>query len=79
MYCGQKYVLAILGIGGPSYLLIGVVKVASLQKAGKKDIIRPSWIFDCIKQNEVDAGMARLVLPLEPRLYLPRFLRSFSS
>ncbi|KAI9768243.1 MAG: DNA ligase (ATP) [Geoglossum simile] len=44
-----------------------VVKVASLQKAGKKDIIHPSWIFDCIKQNEHDAGRARLILPSEPR------------
>ncbi|KAI9820978.1 MAG: DNA ligase (ATP) [Thelocarpon impressellum] len=43
------------------------VKVASLQKSGKQDIIRPSWLFDCIDQNEVDAGRVRILLPFEPR------------
>ncbi|KAL4802274.1 ATP dependent DNA ligase domain-containing protein [Aspergillus unguis] len=43
------------------------VKAASLQKTGDVDIIRPSWILDCIKQSEVDAGLPDLLLPLEPR------------
>ncbi|KZF26592.1 DNA ligase 4 [Xylona heveae TC161] len=42
------------------------VKVASLQKAGDQDIIRPSWIFDCIKQNQADGERPRFVLPVEP-------------
>ncbi|KAE8146821.1 ATP dependent DNA ligase domain-containing protein [Aspergillus avenaceus] len=43
------------------------VKAASLQKNGTVDIIRPSWILDCIKQSEIDVGMPDLLLPLEPR------------
>ncbi|KAL2829967.1 ATP dependent DNA ligase domain-containing protein [Aspergillus cavernicola] len=43
------------------------VKAASLQKSGNVDIIRPSWLLDCIRQNEVDAGLPDLLLPLEPR------------
>jgi DNA ligase-4 len=43
------------------------VKVASLQKAGSRDIIHSSWLFDCIRQSEVDAGKVRLILPFEPR------------
>lgn len=44
-----------------------VVKVAALDKAGKVDVIRPSWLFDCIKQSETDVGRSQLLLPLEPR------------
>ncbi|KAL4748398.1 DNA ligase 4 [Aspergillus terricola var. indicus] len=43
------------------------VKAASLQKNGDIDIIRPSWILDCIKQSEIDAGLPDFILPLEPR------------
>ncbi|PYH83891.1 ATP-dependent DNA ligase [Aspergillus uvarum CBS 121591] len=43
------------------------VKAASLQKTGEVDIIRPSWILDCIRQSEIDAGLADLLLPTEPR------------
>ncbi|KAL5364118.1 putative DNA ligase [Aspergillus floccosus] len=43
------------------------VKAASLQKSGNVAIVRPSWILDCIRQNEVDAGLPDLLLPLEPR------------
>ncbi|KAI9816809.1 MAG: DNA ligase (ATP) [Pycnora praestabilis] len=42
------------------------VKVASLQKAGKTDIIHSSWLFDCIKQMQFDVGRPKLLLPLEP-------------
>ncbi|RAL13975.1 DNA ligase (ATP) DNL4 [Aspergillus homomorphus CBS 101889] len=43
------------------------VKAASLQKNGEVDIIRPSWVLDCIRQSDIDAGLADLLLPLEPR------------
>ncbi|MCJ1396834.1 DNA ligase (ATP) [Xylographa trunciseda] len=43
-----------------------LVKVAALEKFGKLDIIRPSWLLDCIRQSEVDSGRPRLLLPLEP-------------
>ncbi|KXG47410.1 Nucleic acid-binding, OB-fold [Penicillium griseofulvum] len=43
------------------------VKVASLQKSGDQNIIRPSWLIDCVKQNEIDAGLPDLLLPFEPR------------
>lgn len=45
----------------------GTVKVASLQKGGQVNIVRPSWILDCIKQNEIDAGLSDFLLPQEPR------------
>lgn len=50
-----------------SNTLVGTVKVASLQKSGQSNIIRPSWLLDCIKQNEVDAGLPDFLLPFEPR------------
>ncbi|THC97927.1 hypothetical protein EYZ11_002564 [Aspergillus tanneri] len=43
------------------------VKAAALQKKGDVNIVRPSWILDCIHQNEVDAGLSELRLPPEPR------------
>lgn len=43
------------------------VKVASLQKSARNDIIRPIWLLDCIKQNEIDRHLSSYVLPLEPR------------
>jgi DNA ligase-4 len=42
-----------------------------LQKGAKENIIRPVWIFDCVKQNEADAGLPTLLLPLEPRYVHP--------
>ncbi|GAB1196970.1 DNA ligase (ATP) [Aspergillus pseudonomiae] len=56
---------------GPSgYIFEGLnfwtVKAASLQKSGNVDIIRPSWILDCIKQSEIDVGLPDSLLPLEP-------------
>lgn len=41
--------------------------VASLMKRGELDIVRPSWILDCIQQTESDRGHPRMLLPLEPR------------
>lgn len=43
-----------------------LVKVASLQKRDQKNIIRPSWLLDCVKQSEIDVGRQRFLLPLEP-------------
>lgn len=34
---------------------------------GEQHIIRPSWLLDCVKQTEKDAGMPDLLLPFEPR------------
>ena len=44
------------------------VKVASIEKTGQHDIIRPLWILDCIEQHRVDSmrGLPDLRLPLEP-------------
>ncbi|KAJ5893525.1 Nucleic acid-binding OB-fold [Penicillium taxi] len=43
------------------------VKVASVQKRGDANIVKPSWLFDCIKQNEKDVGLPDFLLPFEPR------------
>ncbi|KAF7720307.1 DNA ligase [Penicillium ucsense] len=43
------------------------IKVASIQKSGQANIIRPSWLIDCVQQNEKDAGLPDLLLPFEPR------------
>ncbi|KAK2790473.1 DNA ligase (ATP) [Emmonsiellopsis sp. PD_33] len=43
------------------------VKVASLQKSAKENVIRPSWLFDCLKQNEIDSGLPDYLVPLEPK------------
>lgn len=43
------------------------MKVASLQKHGDSNLIKPSWILDCVKQNEKDAGLSDYLLPFEPR------------
>lgn len=43
------------------------VKVAALTKINEVDIIRPSWIFDCIKQAEIEREKPTFLLPLEPR------------
>ncbi|KAH8425336.1 DNA ligase (ATP) [Aspergillus melleus] len=42
------------------------VKVAAVQKKNT-NIVRPSWILDCIHQSVVDAGLPDFLLPLEPR------------
>ena len=43
------------------------VQVASAIKTCGVDIIRPSWIFDCIKQAEVEREKPTCLLPLEPQ------------
>jgi DNA ligase 4 len=44
-----------------------VVKVASLMKSGKTNIVRPAWILDVLTQNEADVGKEGLLLPYEMR------------
>lgn len=47
----------------------GLVSVTGLKKKDTKTIIRPSWIFDCVRQAEIDIQLGRspLLLPYEPR------------
>lgn len=42
------------------------VKVTSAIKRGDTDIVQPRWLFDCIKQAEIDGNRPRLLLPFEP-------------
>lgn len=44
-----------------------LVKVASLRKRDQRNIFRPSWLFDCVKQSEQDVGRKSLLLPPEPQ------------
>jgi DNA ligase-4 len=44
-----------------------VVKVASLMKSGKTNMVRPAWILDVLTQNEADFGKEGLLLPYEMR------------
>lgn len=48
------------------------VKVASLEKRGDKEIVKPLWIFDCIDQARTDfsRGYPEMVLPMEPERHL---------
>ncbi|KAK5224441.1 DNA ligase (ATP) [Exophiala xenobiotica] len=48
------------------------VKVASLEKTGEKEIIKPTWIFDCIDQARHDfaVGYLEMVVPVEPERHL---------
>ncbi|KAK4546340.1 DNA ligase (ATP) [Oleoguttula mirabilis] len=53
----------------PSTIIIAdrnLVKVASLQKRDERNMIRPSWLFDCVRQSELDIGRPSLLLPFEP-------------
>ncbi|KAK5118965.1 hypothetical protein LTR62_000176 [Meristemomyces frigidus] len=43
-----------------------LVKVASILKRDERNIVRPSWLLDCIKQDELDVGRPSLLLPFEP-------------
>ena len=43
------------------------LKIASLQKSDTRNIIRPSWLLDCVKQSEIDFGRPKFLLPLEPQ------------
>ncbi|KAK5117777.1 DNA ligase (ATP) [Meristemomyces frigidus] len=53
----------------PSTIIIAdrnLVKVASLQKRDERNIVRPPWLIDCVKQSELDIGRPSLLLPFEP-------------
>ena len=53
----------------PKTILIAdrnLVKVASTLKRDQRNLIRPSWLFDCVKQGELDIGRPSLLLPFEP-------------
>ena len=53
----------------PATILIAdrkLVKVASLIKADKRNIIKPSWLIDCVKQSERNPDRPNQPLPLEP-------------
>lgn len=52
--------------------------MASVQKSGQNNIVRPSWLIDCVKQNEKDAGLPDLLLPFEPR-YTFIVIQSFND
>lgn len=43
------------------------VKVASLEKRGQTNLVRPSWLFDCVGQSRIDSAKAlpSLIVPLE--------------
>ncbi|GAB7343872.1 hypothetical protein MBLNU457_1835t2 [Dothideomycetes sp. NU457] len=43
-----------------------VVKVASIKKSNDRNIIKPSWILDCVHQAEKDSGRPAFILPFEP-------------
>nr|POF13694.1 dna ligase 4 [Quercus suber] len=54
----------------PSTVVIAernLVKVASIKKRDERNLIRPSWILDCVRQSELDQGRAPLLLPFEPQ------------
>lgn len=58
--------------GSPNTICVadrGLVSVTGLKKKDTKTIIRPSWIFDCVRQAEIDIQLGRspLLLPYEPR------------
>jgi DNA ligase-4 len=43
-----------------------LIKVASLEKRGTNNIVKPVWIQDCITQNEADGSAMPYLLPFEP-------------
>lgn len=47
-----------------------LVKVASLQRKGDYNLIRPIWLFDCINQADTDIGRSNLLLPYEPNRHM---------
>ena len=47
-----------------------LVKVASLEKRGTNNIVKPAWLQDCITQNERDVGASPYLLPFEPNRHM---------
>ena len=48
------------------------VKVASLEKRGETNLVRPMWLFDCISQSQTDFAKAlpEIIVPLEIERHL---------
>lgn len=48
------------------------VRVASLEKRGGTSLVRPTWLFDCIAQSQIDFAKAlpEIVVPLEIERHL---------
>lgn len=50
------------------------VKVASVEKHGEKEIVKPVWIFDCLEQARRDFALGfvddEIVVPFEPERHL---------
>ncbi|KAF2773948.1 ATP-dependent DNA ligase [Teratosphaeria nubilosa] len=44
-----------------------LVPVASLEKKGERNIVRPCWLYDCVQQSELDIGRPSMLLPFDPR------------
>jgi DNA ligase-4 len=47
-----------------------LVKVSSLEKRDTNNIVKPTWLHDCIRQNEVDNGSIPYMLPFEPNRHM---------
>ncbi|KAH7092052.1 DNA ligase 4 [Paraphoma chrysanthemicola] len=47
-----------------------LIKVASLEKRDTNNIVKPVWIQDCIRQNEVDIDTLPFLLPFEPNRHM---------
>ncbi|KAF2250975.1 DNA ligase 4 [Trematosphaeria pertusa] len=47
-----------------------LVKVSSLEKRETNNIVKPIWIEDCIRQNEVDVGALPYLLPFEANRHI---------
>jgi DNA ligase-4 len=55
--------------GDPATIIIAdrkLVKVASLVKKDERNLIKPSWLIDCIAQSERNNGRPSSILPYEP-------------
>ena len=44
-----------------------LVQANALRKRGTRNIIKPSWLFECIEQNENEIERSRLLLDFEPK------------
>jgi DNA ligase 4 len=44
-----------------------VVKVASLIKSGRTNVVKPAWLFDALMQSEADLWKPRFLLPFEKK------------
>lgn len=44
-----------------------LVKVASISKRDQRNLVRSSWLYDCVRQSQTDGARSNLLLPFEPR------------